>query len=82
MRAESRPLHFDENHNYVQMQLRKERLMESKFHFHRATDLIFRSVALAMEALWAEPEKPRSPQSAVAAVPAEPSEVEPLKKAA
>lgn len=51
-KAESSPIFFDSDHEYVQIQLRKEKLAESKYHIHRATEIVFRALVLVVEAIW------------------------------
>ena len=64
-RAESQATYLDDDYDYVVLQLRQERLHESKFHVYRAVEVFFRAMALMLEALWGgeksarEPEPPR-----------------------
>ena len=45
-------LHFAEDHEFIQVQLRKERLWESKRHVHEALEIIFRAMVLTLESIW------------------------------
>lgn len=51
-KAESRPTHYDEDYQFFHIQLRRERLWESKRHVHRAVEILFRAMVLTLDALW------------------------------
>lgn len=72
-RAESKPSYFDEDHEFLQAQLRKEKLSEAKYHVYRAVEIIFRAMVLTMEALWGGIKESESKQNI---------DVEEFKKAA
>lgn len=46
------PLAFDEDYEYLQVALRKEKLLEAKYHFHRAVEVGFRAMVLLLESVW------------------------------
>lgn len=60
MRGEATRLHFDDDHEFLQEQLRKEKLWESKRHAHRAIEILFRAFALTLEAIWGGIKQPQA----------------------
>lgn len=51
-KRESGPTFYDDDHEFLQVQLRKQKLLESKYHLHRAVEVAYRALSLAVEAIW------------------------------
>lgn len=45
---------LDPHAQELEIGLRRERLMEAKFHYHEAVEVLFRGLVVAAEALWGE----------------------------
>ncbi len=51
MQAESQPLYSDDDHKYINNELREQKLTEARYHAFRAVEVLFRSISLVHESM-------------------------------